>query len=92
MRYATEIRLARAARLLRSTDATLVEIARLTGYRSEEALGRAFKARFGEPPGVFRRSGGQTSVTPPGTRSAATTNGDRAQQQCRIEGLREDAS
>src|SRR5206468_7140386 len=49
MRYATEIRLARAARLLRSTDATLGEIARLTGHRSEEALGPAFKARFGGP-------------------------------------------
>jgi AraC family transcriptional regulator, alkane utilization regulator len=55
MRYLTEIRLARSAGLLRSTDATVAEIARRVGYRSEESLSRAFKARFGDPPGVFRR-------------------------------------
>jgi transcriptional regulator GlxA family with amidase domain len=55
MRYLTGLRLARAARLLRSTDATVAEIARLVGYASEEALSRAFKARFGNAPSVFRR-------------------------------------
>jgi transcriptional regulator GlxA family with amidase domain len=54
MRYLTGLRLARAARLLRSSDATIAEIASLVGYASEEALSRAFKARFGEAPSVFR--------------------------------------
>jgi transcriptional regulator GlxA family with amidase domain len=54
MRYLTELRLARAARLLRSTDATVAEVSRSVGYGSEEALSRAFKARYGEAPSVFR--------------------------------------
>ena len=54
MRYLTGLRLARAARLLRSTDATVAEVARLVGYASEAALSRAFKARFGDSPSVFR--------------------------------------
>jgi AraC-like DNA-binding protein len=54
MRYVTELRLSRAARLLRSTDATIADVARSVGYGSEDALSRAFKARFGEAPSVFR--------------------------------------
>jgi AraC family transcriptional regulator, alkane utilization regulator len=54
MRYLTELRLTRASRLLRSTDATLSEVARSVGYGSEDALSRAFKNRFGEAPSAFR--------------------------------------
>ena len=54
IRYVAELRLARAARLLRSTDATVADIARSVGYGSEETLSRAFKARFGEAPSAFR--------------------------------------
>lgn len=61
MRYLTGLRLARAARLLRSTDATVAEIASSVGYASEEALSRAFKGRFGDAPSVFRRRGGSSS-------------------------------
>jgi AraC-like DNA-binding protein len=56
MRYVTELRLSRAARMLRSTDATIADVARSVGYGSEDALSRAFKARFGEAPSVFRAS------------------------------------
>lgn len=49
-----EGRLTRAARLLRSTDATVADVARSVGYRSEEAMSRAFKARFEVAPSVFR--------------------------------------
>jgi transcriptional regulator GlxA family with amidase domain len=52
--YLAGVRLARAARLLRSSDATIAEIARSVGYGSEESLSRAFKVRFGEAPSVFR--------------------------------------
>jgi AraC-like DNA-binding protein len=55
IRYLTGQRLARAARLVRSTDMTLAEVARRVGYGSEEAFSRAFKARFGDAPSVFRR-------------------------------------
>jgi transcriptional regulator GlxA family with amidase domain len=55
MRYLTGLRLVRAARLLRSTDTTVAVIARLVGYTSEEAFSRAFKARFGDAPSVYRR-------------------------------------
>jgi AraC-like DNA-binding protein len=54
IRYLTELRLTRAARLLRSTDATVADVARSVGYGSEETLSRAFKARFGESPSAFR--------------------------------------
>ena len=55
IRYLSGLRLALAMRLVRSTDTTIAEIARRAGYSSEEALSRAFKSRFGDAPGVFRR-------------------------------------
>jgi AraC-like DNA-binding protein len=57
IKYLTGLRLARSARLLRSTDTTVAEIARRVGYGSEEALIRAFKMRFGTTPSMFRRAG-----------------------------------
>jgi AraC-like DNA-binding protein len=61
--YLTGLRLARAARLLRSADITVAEIARRVGYGSAEALSRAFKARFGEAPSPFRRWGRSSFVS-----------------------------
>jgi AraC family transcriptional regulator, alkane utilization regulator len=55
MTYVTELRLARAARLLRSTDMTVAEIAGRVGYGSEAALARAFRSRFDVAPAAFRR-------------------------------------
>jgi AraC-like DNA-binding protein len=55
IRYLSGLRLARAAHLLRSTDTTVAEVARRVGYGSEEALSRAFKARFGGAPSAYRR-------------------------------------
>jgi AraC-like DNA-binding protein len=57
IQYLTGLRLAKAARVLRSSDATVVDVARSVGYRSEEAFSRAFKARFGQPPSTFRSNG-----------------------------------
>jgi len=54
MRYVTRCRLARAARQLRTSDATLAEIARLAGYESEFSFSRAFKRALGVPPRVYR--------------------------------------
>jgi transcriptional regulator GlxA family with amidase domain len=55
MQYVRRLRLTRAARLLRSTDATVAEIAKGVGYASEESLSRAFKDRFGDAPSAYRR-------------------------------------
>ena len=55
MKYVSALRLAKAARLLRSTDQTIAQIAVQVGYGSSEALSRAFKVRYGAPPSAFRR-------------------------------------
>ena len=55
MRYVSALRLAQAARLFRSTDETIAQIAAQVGYGSSEALSRAFKTRYGAPPSAFRR-------------------------------------
>ena len=55
LRYLTDLRLALAASLLESSDASLAEIATHVGYFSEFAFSRAFKRRHGVAPGSFRR-------------------------------------
>jgi AraC-like DNA-binding protein len=55
MTYLTEWRLARAADLLRGTDATIESIARQVGYGTAFSLGTAFKRRYGISPGGHRR-------------------------------------
>ena len=55
MKYVSALRLAHAARLFRSTDETITQIAEQVGYGSSEALSRAFKMRYGTPPSAFRR-------------------------------------
>src|SRR6266568_9646507 len=55
MRYATRVRLAHAAGLLHTTQASLVEIARRTGYDNEFSLSKAFKRAYGIAPGSYRR-------------------------------------
>src|SRR5262249_21113951 len=54
IRYVTRCRLARAARQLRTSDATLAQLALLAGYESEFSLGRAFKRAFGVAPRSYR--------------------------------------
>jgi AraC family transcriptional regulator, alkane utilization regulator len=54
MRYLIRARLGHAAGLLHTTNASLAEIARRTGYESEYSFGRAFKRVFGVPPGAYR--------------------------------------
>lgn len=48
------LRLQRAAELLLRTDLTVSDIAGKTGYRSAEALTRAFSASFGTAPAAYR--------------------------------------
>ena len=50
----TQMRLARAARLLRDTDQPIAKIADSVGYGSQIALTRAFRREVGVPPGTYR--------------------------------------
>lgn len=54
IRYVTRCRLARAARRLRTTSATIAELAAEAGYESESSFSRAFKRAFGVAPGSYR--------------------------------------
>jgi transcriptional regulator GlxA family with amidase domain len=53
--YALSLRLAAARRMLTDTRHPLSEIALRTGFSSPATLTRAFKTRFGQPPGSLRK-------------------------------------
>jgi AraC-like DNA-binding protein len=55
MSYLTSWRLQLAGRQLRTSNATLAEIAESVGYGSEASFSRAFKRHVGEAPGEWRR-------------------------------------
>ncbi len=55
MEHVRRLRLERAARQLRYTDSSVVQIALASGYEAHEAFTRAFGARFGLPPIEYRR-------------------------------------
>jgi AraC-like DNA-binding protein len=54
--YLTWWRMTLAARLLRSSDMTLADVASRVGYTSEFAFAIAFKRHYGQPPGRYRRA------------------------------------
>lgn len=54
MHYLAQWRMQVAARLLRDTQAKLIEVALDVGYESEAAFSRAFKRAVGVPPGAWR--------------------------------------
>jgi AraC-like DNA-binding protein len=54
IRYLTEWRMHLATDLLASTDLTVAQIAKRTGYDSQEAFSRAFKRRMGNAPTAWR--------------------------------------
>lgn len=56
IRYLTDLRMQRAARLLEDSDAGVMAVARQVGYDSEEAFSRAFKRAHGLAPGAWRAS------------------------------------
>jgi AraC family transcriptional regulator, alkane utilization regulator len=64
IRYITRTRLAHAAALLRTSDASLAEIAARSGYGTPFSFGKAFKRTFGIAPGVYRgQANGQPKLT-----------------------------
>ncbi len=50
----TDLRLEQAVAMLRESNAPLIEIAFTVGYSSEAAFVRAFRRKYGSPPGQFR--------------------------------------
>lgn len=60
--YAARWRIQLAARLLETTDDSVLEIAMKVGYESEAAFNRAFKREFELPPARYRRDRLQRAV------------------------------
>jgi AraC family transcriptional activator of mtrCDE len=58
LEFLTELRLELARQKLNTTDLALADVAAEAGYQSESSFSRAFKRRFGRPPGALRA--GQT--------------------------------
>ncbi|WP_089249186.1 AraC family transcriptional regulator [Rhodococcoides kyotonense] len=63
MKYLARWRMQTAHDLLRSTDITVAESARRSGYESEAAFARAFKRVLGVSPGSVRRRGEMSLVS-----------------------------
>jgi AraC-like DNA-binding protein len=59
--YLAHWRLQLGARLLETTQRSILEVAGDVGYESEAAFNRAFKRKFGLPPGRYRRSQSSTA-------------------------------
>jgi AraC-like DNA-binding protein len=53
--YLAQWRLQMGARILRTTNRKVIEVASAVGYESEAAFNRAFKRAFGTPPARYRR-------------------------------------
>jgi len=70
-RYITRTRLAHAAALLHTTDASLTEIAVRAGYATEFSFGKAFKRTFGVAPGAYRGQPNRVPGLSPAPQAAA---------------------
>ncbi|MFJ7073923.1 helix-turn-helix domain-containing protein [Streptomyces sp. NPDC098781] len=57
MRALREARLRHAARLLESTGLSVERVAAASGFASPYHFNRVFRARYGQPPGVYRARG-----------------------------------
>ena len=75
--YLARWRLQLAARLLRSTRKTVMNVAMDVGYESEAAFNRAFKREFGAPPAQYRRRMSEAAITPAPAKTALETGAIR---------------
>jgi len=55
MQYLTQWRLQLAAQRLRTSNASLIEVANEVGYQTDTAFSRAFRREYGLPPATWRR-------------------------------------
>jgi transcriptional regulator GlxA family with amidase domain len=53
--YVARFRMQQGARLLETTDDSVLQIALATGYESEAAFNRAFRREFALPPARYRK-------------------------------------
>jgi len=63
--YVARCRMSKATRVLRSSDATIAEVAERAGYDSEASFCRAFRRWLGTSPAVFRGAKGSARRRPP---------------------------
>jgi AraC-like DNA-binding protein len=66
MAYLSRWRLQLAARLLQTTQKSVLGVALDAGYESEAAFNRAFRREFGLPPGQYRKKLSRARVAPNG--------------------------
>jgi AraC family transcriptional regulator len=59
-RHQRRVRLDRAAWLLLTSCATVLDVALESGFENHETFTRAFRTRFGVTPSVFRKNRGKT--------------------------------
>ena len=59
-KHQRRLRLDRAAWLLLTSGATVLDVALETGFENHETFTRAFRTRFGVTPSVFRKNRGKT--------------------------------
>jgi AraC-like DNA-binding protein len=64
LEYLTRWRMTVAAKLLRESDLTMIDVARQVGYQSEASFNRAFKRCEGMAPGTYRRTWGVNGSPP----------------------------
>lgn len=64
MTYLARWRLHAGARLLTTTQQSVLEIAGRVGYESEAAFNRAFRREYGMPPGRYRRNATRAAAPP----------------------------
>jgi AraC-like DNA-binding protein len=64
MTYLARWRLQLGARLLATTQQSVLEIAGRVGYESEASFNRAFRRQYGLPPGRYRRDAGAVTSAP----------------------------
>jgi AraC-like DNA-binding protein len=62
--YVARWRIQLGARLLETTDETVLQIALNVGYESEAAFNRAFKREFELPPAPYRRGRARAALPP----------------------------
>jgi AraC-like DNA-binding protein len=67
--YVTRCRMSRATRLLRSSNATIAQVAERAGYDSEASFSRAFRRWLGTSPAAFRSTQGSASESRKAARS-----------------------
>ena len=76
------VRLDRAAWLLLTTRATVLNIAFETGWESHEVFTRAFRAQFGKTPSAFRKDRGKALPQSLRAGFAIAANATRLRQGC----------